>query len=123
MFFKPFVATLLSASAVLAANPDKPAVNPPVPYWGVHDGLMEVMTAPKWSQDYWLPNGMPQSCKEIAQSKGLNPSDFKIFNAKYSDCDMKWVMCRHKNAGATERDMIDKLGRIPVKMRSYVRYV
>ena len=118
----PLIA-LLGAGVALAASPDKPGVKPPVPERKLGAELESAWKAPKAEKGYWLPNGIPEGCKYVAQQKGFNPSDFKVFNVKYSDCDQPWVFCRHKNAGATEAQMINKLGQLPVKARSFIRSV
>lgn len=110
------------ASLVLAGNPSKPEMNPGFPRDRFETDLRNNLhpTHSKW--DYWGAGWIPQGCKDIATGHGLNPNDFTIFNVHYDDCGEAWTFCRHKNAGASEIDMIDIFGRMPVHMRSYIRY-
>ena len=120
LFQLPFVATLMGVA--LAASPSKPAANPEIPFWTVTREIESFLKkVPKYEKGYWLPNGLPQGCKDVATAMKMNPKDFKVFNVKYEDCDQPWVFCRHKDADTSEQSMIEKFGRIPVQMRSFVR--
>lgn len=115
----PFIALL--AGGALAASPDKPFATPKIPESKLGGDLEAFWKAPKSEKGYWLPGGLPEGCRSVALAKGYNPADFKTFNVKYSDCDQPWVFCRHKNAPASESQMIETLGEIPVAARSFVR--
>lgn len=109
--------------ALSAGSPSKPEMNPGLPRSRLEDGLRNHLNPTKSNWDYWGRGWIPKACRDIATSHSLNPADFTVFNVHYSDCNMAWVFCRHKNSGASELDMIDMFGRAPVRMRSFVRYV
>ncbi|TQV92290.1 hypothetical protein V2A60_006978 [Cordyceps javanica] len=124
MFVKTFTIGCISGAAlVLAGNPDKPEMNPAFDYGRFEAGLRDNLHPTHSSWDYWGPGWIPQSCKDIATSHGLNPNDFTIFNVHYDDCQEGWTFCRHKDSGASEIDMIDIFGRAPVHMRSFIRHL
>ncbi|KAK1246210.1 hypothetical protein MKX08_000012 [Trichoderma sp. CBMAI-0020] len=113
---------LLGATTVAAGNPDKPEVNPHIPYDRLESDLRNNLHPTQSTWDYWGAGWIPQGCKDLANTYHLNPADFTVFNVHYTDCSASWTFCRHKDAGASEIDMIDMLGRLPVRMRSYTRH-
>ena len=123
MIFQPFFSVaIIGASLALAASPSKPEISPAIPRGTMETDLRNNLHPTQSTWDYWGSGWIPQGCKDLANQYKLNPSDFTIFNVHYTDCGEAWVMCRHKNAGASEIDMIDIFGRLPVHMRSYIRY-
>ena len=124
MLFKSSIAVAVGgASLALAGNPDKPEISPAFDRGRFETDLRNNLHPTQSTWDYWGEGWIPQGCKDIATSHGLNPFDFTIFNVHYTDCSEPWLFCRHKDAGASEIDMIDMFGRMPVHMRSYIRYV
>lgn len=124
MLFKSSIATLVvSAFVGVAANPDKPSMEPGIDRGRFESNLRNNLRPTHSVWDYWGGGWIPRSCGDIARDHGLNPNDFTIFNVHYDDCQEGWTFCRHRNAGASEIDMIDMFGRLPVHMRSFVRYV
>lgn len=116
-----YTSVLALASLAIAATPSKPAMSPAIDRGKFETNLRNSLHPTHSTRDYWGAGWIPQSCKDIATGHGLNPNDFTIFNVHYDDCHEGWTFCRHKNAGASEIDMIDIFGRVPVRMRSFVR--
>ena len=119
-----------TALAVLAAflvrvhadSPTKPTLsNPGLDLNRMKNDLLNNLHPTHSVWDYWGAGWIPQACKDFAVGHKLNPSDFTIFNVHYDDCSEPWIMCRHKDTHASEIDMIDIFGRMPVHTRSYVR--
>lgn len=123
MLFKASAATIAGATLALAGNPDKPEMSPGFDYGRFEGALRDNLHPTHSNWDYWGPGWIPEGCKSIAQGHGLNPNDFTIFNVHYDDCQEGWTFCRHKDAGASEIDMIDMFGRAPVHMRQFIRLV
>lgn len=73
------------------------------------------------------PSGIPDRCRDVGNSEKENfpggPYDIEVFNVHYADCDMAWVMCRHHQADMSKEQMIDLFGRMPVRMRQWIRLV
>jgi hypothetical protein len=65
--------------------------------------------------------GLPARCKAIADQNGLNPYDIDVYNVHYNDCNQAWVMCRHHQSPLTIETMAENFGRVPVRMRNFVR--
>ncbi|KAL3474083.1 hypothetical protein BJX99DRAFT_248533 [Aspergillus californicus] len=114
-----FVAAL---AALSRAELDKPALTSNLDY------LLEGNTnnlpsngGPYWGK--WEDGLMPADCKSIAESQGLNPTDFEVWDIFYDDCQDGWSFCRHKESSDTFETLVDTFGRIPVRMRSWVRHI
>ncbi|KAF7563681.1 hypothetical protein G7046_g467 [Stylonectria norvegica] len=124
MICQSFVTAIaVGASLAFAASPDKPEVSPSIPRDKMETDLRNNLHPTQSTWDYWGAGWIPQGCKDIANQHGLSLNDFTTFNVHYTDCSEPWIMCRHKNAGASELDMIDIFGRLPVHMRSYIRHL
>ncbi|KAM7211034.1 hypothetical protein V8F06_013582 [Rhypophila decipiens] len=123
MFFsKPTLAAAALLGLASAQNPSKPNINPAFNRGRIETDLRNNLRPHQSNWDYWGAGWIPQGCRDIAGWKNLNPNDFTVFNVHYDDCGEAWTFCRHKNAGASEIDMIDIFGRLPVRMRSYIRH-
>lgn len=122
MLCQSFFATALLGASLVLADPSKPEVQPSIPRDRMETDLRNNLHPTQSTWDYWGSGWIPQGCRDIANKYNLNPRDFTIFNVHYTDCSEPWIMCRHRNAGASEIDMIDIFGRLPVRMRSYIRY-
>jgi hypothetical protein len=60
----------------------------------------------------------------LAIQQNLSPYDIIPFNIEYEDCPgQPWVFCRHKDAPISEITIIDQFGRLPVRMRQYMRHM
>lgn len=76
-FSLPVVAAILGTA--LAANPDKPAASPEVPYWTVNNEIGGILPQPpKHEKGYWKDGGLPEGCRSVITAKGMNPRDFKV---------------------------------------------
>ncbi|KAM7199793.1 hypothetical protein V8F20_005663 [Naviculisporaceae sp. PSN 640] len=123
MFFsKPAIAATALLGVASAQNPSKNNISPAFNFGRMETDFRNNMHPTQSTRDYWGDGWIPEGCRNIANWKGLNPNDFIVFNVHYNDCSEPWSFCRHKNAGASEIDMIDMFGRLPVRMRSYIRH-
>jgi hypothetical protein len=59
----------------------------------------------------------------MVQGAGFSPFDIIPFNIQYSDCSQTWTFCRHTQSPLSEVDIIDIFGRLPVRMRSFIRHL
>jgi hypothetical protein len=59
----------------------------------------------------------------VANDNGFSPYDMEVLNVQYTDCGMAWVLCRHNKAEPSQIQMIDIFGRLPVRMRQWVRWI
>jgi hypothetical protein len=60
----------------------------------------------RWVED-WASIHILDWCKGQTQGFGLNPNDVETFNVHYDDCAEPWIMCRHKDAGASKQQMVE----------------
>ena len=117
------VSALAAQLALVAGLNSKPLIQPAFEYWSMETTLRENLHPMHSNWDYWGQGWIPKLCKDFATSNRLSPYDFTVFNVHYDDCSEAWTFCRHKDAQGSEMDMIDLFGRLPVHMRSYIRYV
>ncbi|OJJ07852.1 hypothetical protein ASPVEDRAFT_66052 [Aspergillus versicolor CBS 583.65] len=116
-----FLAAALAAIPASAAL-DKPALTPDLDY------LLDGNTAnlpqnggAHWGK--WEDGLMPEDCKSIAEGQDLNPADFEVYDVFYDDCQDAWSFCRHKDSPEDLETLVNTFGRVPVRMRSWVRHV
>ncbi|KAK4217764.1 hypothetical protein QBC37DRAFT_479401 [Rhypophila decipiens] len=112
------VALAGSASGQLST---RPAVFPGLDILG--PGISSNLPLTTASSVMWATGYIPMYCKYEAGAQGVSPYDIQVFNITYSDCSTPWVFCRHKDSPTSQTDMINQFGRLPVKMRNYVRHV
>ncbi|KLU89726.1 hypothetical protein MAPG_08695 [Magnaporthiopsis poae ATCC 64411] len=119
---------LLASAAILGAGArlTKPLIQPPIP--PLDAGLFANLNAPSSWYDSWEWGWIPDRCCDVGNSEKKNfpggPYDIEVFNVHYADCDMAWVMCRrHHQADMSKEQMIDLFGRMPVRMRQWIRLV
>jgi hypothetical protein len=112
------------ASCLVTANArklKKPTISPSLDWDRMETDFRSNLSP---THSVWKPWGagwIPAACTDFANKHSLKPSDFIVFSVHYSDCSEPWVFCRHKDAAASEADMVDIFGRMPVHMRSYIR--
>lgn len=111
----------LIAVAAGAGKPYLPTIKPPFDWDRMETDFLTYLTPTNSSVRNWQAGWIPKACSDFAQDHNLNESDFKVFNVYYEDCSEPWIFCRHNDAAASEHDMIEMFGRMPVDMRSYVR--
>ncbi|KAL5889699.1 hypothetical protein ACKVWC_004927 [Pyricularia oryzae] len=119
------IATATAVTACICtavAQIDKPALDPATNFNLLEERWMSVPNQPAVVIE-WLHHYLPKACHEAAVANDLSPMDFTAYDVLYDDCDNNWVVCRHKDAPATEENLIGNLGKVPVGMRSYVRHV
>lgn len=122
----PSKLSLLSLLPLVLANLDKPVIQPNFPGNGLASlgqGLLDHLTPTQSTWDDWGAGWIPQDCKSLVQGAGLSPSDIIPFNIHYTDCAQTWTFCRHKNSPLSEIQILDLFGRLPVRMRSFVRHL
>ncbi|KAM7203798.1 hypothetical protein V8F20_003804 [Naviculisporaceae sp. PSN 640] len=86
-------------------------------------GISSNLPLPTATTTLWANGYIPEYCKYEANAQGVSPYDIQVFNITYSDCSTPWVFCRHKDSPTSQNDMVNQFGRLPVKMRNYVRHV
>mgnify|MGYP000961832720 CR=1 FL=1 len=119
-------AAALSLATMATAALDKPVINPTFPGGGLDSlapGLMDSLQIKANTWKAWDNGFIAQDCKTLAEGNNVSPMDITTFEIKYDDCDDPWVMCRHKDAPLTEQNIVDMLGRLPVRFRQYVRHM
>ncbi|KAF8428524.1 hypothetical protein EV426DRAFT_543398 [Tirmania nivea] len=105
----------------VAALIDKPLISPPMP--SLDQGLLNNLKPTHSTHSQWKWGWIPQDCKTMVQDEGFNPYDVEVFNIHYTDCPDVWIFCRHNKAPVSQIDMINIFGRMPVRMRQYVRHM
>jgi hypothetical protein len=79
-----FIAAALAALTPANAALDKPALTSNLDY--LLDGNVANLPSnggPYWGK--WETGLMPADCKSIAESQGLNPTDFEVWDIFYND--------------------------------------
>ncbi|ETS03189.1 hypothetical protein M419DRAFT_62371, partial [Trichoderma reesei RUT C-30] len=105
---------------------DKPVIQPNFPGNGLASlgqGLMDHLAPTHSTWDDWGAGWIPQDCKSLVEGAGLSASDVIPFNIHYDDCAQTWTFCRHKDSPLSEITILDIFGRLPVRMRSFVRHL
>ncbi|RFU73335.1 hypothetical protein TARUN_8917 [Trichoderma arundinaceum] len=118
--------SLLSVLPLVFANLNKPVIQPNFPGNGLASlgqGILDHLAPTQSTWDDWGAGWIPQDCKSLAQGAGLSPNDIIPFNIHYADCAQTWTFCRHKNSPLSEVNIIDLFGRLPVRMRQFVRHL
>ncbi|KAI9770837.1 MAG: hypothetical protein M1839_003032 [Geoglossum umbratile] len=115
------VLTLLHSPVL--ADLGKPVINPPIEFSKIDQGLLTYLKPAPSTVDVWGPGWIPQDCKTNTESSGFKAIDIEVFNVHYADCCDPWIMCRHKESPMSKTDLIDLFGRLPVRMRSYLRHL
>ncbi|KAL4798403.1 hypothetical protein BDV19DRAFT_356946 [Aspergillus venezuelensis] len=116
------LAAVLAAVAPANAQLDKPALTDNLDY--LLDGNVANLPSnggPYWGK--WEDGLIPADCKSIAESQGLNPTDFEVYDIFFDDCQDGWSFCRHKDSSDSFETLVDTFGRMPVRMRSWVRHI
>ncbi|KAL6790959.1 hypothetical protein J3E68DRAFT_411704 [Trichoderma sp. SZMC 28012] len=119
-------AALLSLLPFVAANLNKPVITPNFPGNGLASlgqGLMDHLAPTHSTWDDWGAGWIPADCKSMVQGAGFSPNDIIPFNIHYDDCAQSWTFCRHKNSPLSEIQILDIFGRLPVRMRQFVRHL
>lgn len=73
----------------------------------------------------------PQRCLDeaLGPRSDSNPipkcalKDLSVFSVQYDDCSRPWVMCRCADAEMSEATMVAEFGRLPPRLRSWVRHI
>ncbi|KAH9885521.1 hypothetical protein F4778DRAFT_505771 [Xylariomycetidae sp. FL2044] len=111
----------LNAAIQVQAALDKPLIQPEIP--PLDGGLWANLAPTQSTHDQWEWGWSLLRCQDEAQRNGFSPYDMEVFNIHYTDCDSVWIMCRHHDSPMSQIQMIDIFGRMPVRMRQYVRHV
>lgn len=86
----------------------KPAISPAFDFGGrVESGLANNLQPTQSTWDQWGAGWIVADCKAFAQNHGYSPSDFEVFNVRYTDCDTPWILCRHRGSSKSQVDLID----------------
>lgn len=119
-------ALVASFASLASALLDKPVIQPNFPGGGLASlgqGLLDHLTPTASTWDHWGAGWIPQDCKTLAEGSGFSPLDITTFNIHYQDCGDVWIFCRHKDSPLSEVHAIDLFGRLPVRMRSFIRHI
>jgi hypothetical protein len=132
------VVSALSALALAQAQQlEKPALSSNLDY------LLEGNTAnlPSIASQIsiWEAGHIPKDCKDLGEGESLSAADFEVYNVQYDDvrlpyalfysiannrqCSDPWIICRHKDAEPVIADVAETFGKLPVKVRDWVRQV
>ncbi|KLU85095.1 hypothetical protein MAPG_04127 [Magnaporthiopsis poae ATCC 64411] len=110
-----------------AQNNDKPtkaSIEPKMDGNKVSERLNVVLKTTQYKIEPWKDNNyIAADCARIAKERGVSPNDFDVFYVRYADCGEPWVFCREKKSKASDKDLADSFGKMPVRSRSYVRHV
>ncbi|KAL2815859.1 hypothetical protein BDW59DRAFT_166594 [Aspergillus cavernicola] len=116
---------LLSALSALALaqaqSLDKPALTSDLDY--LLEGNAANLPTVNSQIAVWEAGWIPADCKDIAEGQDLTATDFEIFQVQYDDCDDAWLVCRHKEASNDIFTVADTFGKLPVRIRDWVRQV
>ncbi|KAH7263755.1 hypothetical protein BKA59DRAFT_449949 [Fusarium tricinctum] len=115
------LAAVLASIAPVVGQLSKPVMNPPVPFSDLDPILFKYLKSTPHNRDQWGWGWLPARCKAIADQQGLNAYDIDVYNVHYNDCNQAWVMCRHHLSPLSIDTMAENFGRIPVRMRNFVR--
>lgn len=111
----------LAASQSVSANTWQ-IIQPPIP--PLDQGLLNHLAPTHSKHSEWGKGWIPRDCKALAIEYGFSPYDIVPFNIEYDDCPgQPWVFCRHTAATISEITIIDQFGRLPVRMRQYMRHM
>jgi hypothetical protein len=113
--------TALAALNSVSANSWN-IISPAIP--PLDQGLLNHLAPTHSKYSNWGSGWIPADCKALAIQQNLSPYDIIPFNIEYEDCPgQPWVFCRHKDAPISEITIIDQFGRLPVRMRQYIRHM
>jgi hypothetical protein len=107
---------------------DKPVIQPNFYDTLLDPGMRNVMRNTSYTISIWNNNLIPSDCKDLVEGQNfqgspLSGADVEVFNVTYTDCDLPWVMCRHKDSPGDNDMMAQTFGQLPVRMRSYLRHM
>ncbi|KAL7917761.1 hypothetical protein ACQKWADRAFT_305971 [Trichoderma austrokoningii] len=120
-----FKIALFALLPLAFANLDKPVIQPNFPSSGpntIGQGLLDNLKPTHSTSDVWGAGWIPADCKALVEAAKLSPFDVIPFNIHYTDCSQTWTFCRHKDSPLSQIDIIDLFGRIPVRMRDFIRH-
>lgn len=114
---------LNARAAAPSSSPDKPAMDPPYPDKTLNAGIQAHVKPTKATTHPWDAAFLPQACLNLAKKHDLKVADFSAFDVTYEDCGTSWTFCHHRDAKFSFNDMVVAFGSMPVRMRSYIRYI
>lgn len=126
MYLRLSFAALAASFGPAWAQLDKPVIQPNFPGGGLGSlgqGLLDHLAPTMSTWDHWGAGWIPQDCKTLAEGSGFSAQDITTFNIHYQDCGDVWIFCRHKDSPIGEVHAIDLFGRLPVRMRSFIRHI
>ncbi|KAK0726284.1 hypothetical protein B0T21DRAFT_452948 [Apiosordaria backusii] len=113
------VAGLLLAGEA-TAQLTKPLINPPFGELG--PVLQSRLRTPQYTVNKWPWGLIPLRCRAVAEQENYTPYDIEVYDVTYSDCPTKWVLCRHNQSPTSPAQFFDRVGRLPVGFRDYLRH-
>ncbi|KAL5332412.1 hypothetical protein BJX70DRAFT_407634 [Aspergillus crustosus] len=115
------VSALTALALAQAQRLDKPALSSNLDYLLEGNEANLPTVASQISQ--WEAGSIPKDCKDLGEGEDLSAADFEVYDVTYDDCSDPWLICRHKDAEPAIADVADTFGRLPVKIRDWVRQV
>lgn len=126
----PLILAVLGASALGAPAPaeDKRASKPviTVDLDKLNNDLENSLESRTESITPWdgdRASKIPKGCADMVQSRNLTSLDVDVFDVKYSDSDLVYAVCRHKDAEMSAETLIDWYGKMPGLLRTLGRHV
>ncbi|CEL06014.1 hypothetical protein ASPCAL07126 [Aspergillus calidoustus] len=111
----------LSLAALASAQLDKPALTSNLDY--LLEGNTANLPTTSHSIAIWSQGWIPKDCKDLGEGEDLDATDFEIYQVSYDDCSDPWLVCRHKEAPNDISAIAETFGRVPVKIRDWVRQI
>ncbi|KAL6849642.1 hypothetical protein ACO1O0_009185 [Amphichorda felina] len=117
-------ASVASLASLASAQLDKPVIDPQFPEGALDEGLLDYLETPDFEWSSWDEGWIPEDCKSIVEGAGFSAEDIITFEITYSDCpNDPWVFCRHQDSDQDEDEIAELWGKLPVRMRGYVRHM
>ncbi|KAL2868793.1 uncharacterized protein BJX67DRAFT_349204 [Aspergillus lucknowensis] len=115
------VSALSVAALASAQELDKPALTSNLDY--LLEGNTDNLPSVGHSVASWEAGWIPQDCKDLGEGEDLAATDFEVYEVTYDDCADPWLVCRHKEAPNDISAIAETFGRVPVKIRDWVRQI
>lgn len=109
---------LVAAPALVVADMGRPVLFSN----GLHDPLVAFDTIKSSGVSSTRDSSVPQQCKDFGQYDGstCDINNFETREVFYEDCDQSWILCRCPDAQMSMDQLQERLGQVPVGIRSYV---
>lgn len=116
---------LLCASSALAGEFNRPIISYP-DEWRLGNDLIAALPSRTVKVTTWdgdRKNKIPKGCADIVRAQKLSTWDITVVDVQYSDSDLVYSLCHHKNAPMSLDKLIDWYGKAPGFLRTNARHV